>query len=198
MLTAINTETGVVRWVVKMPHPVASLELNKRHQSLVDALQPPYAVVHYRGIKAQEPPELAPWLQQARVVGIGGQVMTRHDFALLPAAGAAAAPARRAVTERLPGPVRRTPQPLLGADPGRECAGSASDCALLCVGVPVSLQLLCCCVGVWVCVCCACVRRAACVYVCCVVLLLRWLVCMPVSLCWCACVGSPSCALHPT
>ena len=128
MLTAINTETGVVRWVVKMPHPVTSLELNKRHQSLVEALQPPYAVVHYRGIKAQEPPELAPWLQQARVVGIGGQGMTRHDFALLPAAGAAAAPARRAVTERLPGPVRRTPQPLLGADPGRECAGSASDC----------------------------------------------------------------------
>ena len=107
-------------------------------------------------------------------------------------------PACRAVTDRPTEPVRRRRQPILGADPGRECAGSASDCALLCVGVPVSLQLLCCCVGVWVCVCCACVRRAACVYVCCVVLLLRWLVCMPVSLCWCACVGSPSCALHPT
>eukprot|EP01052_Picozoa_sp_SAG31_P011678 SAG31_NODE_666_length_12962_cov_37.025033_7_plen_3251_part_01 len=73
VLTAINTETGVVRWASRLRHPVASLELNKRHASFLDALQPPYSVVHYRGIGESSPPELAPWLRQARLVGVGGQ-----------------------------------------------------------------------------------------------------------------------------
>eukprot|EP01047_Picozoa_sp_COSAG01_P009076 COSAG01_NODE_368_length_18064_cov_5.721959_1_plen_4267_part_10 len=73
VLLAINTQTGVVRWETKLPHALAAVELNKRHASLVDALQPPYAFPHYRGTGAQRPPLLAPWLQQARILGIGGQ-----------------------------------------------------------------------------------------------------------------------------
>ena len=72
-LLAVHTTTGVVRWAAKMQHQMVSMELNRRHKSLVDALQPPFAFPHYRGIGAQRPPVLAPHLKRARLLGVGGE-----------------------------------------------------------------------------------------------------------------------------
>ena len=64
----------MIRWETQLPHALAAVELNKRHVSLVDALQPPYSFAHYRGIEAdQREPTLAPWLAQGRLLAIGGQ-----------------------------------------------------------------------------------------------------------------------------
>ena len=72
ILLAINTQTGVIRWEAALPHAIAAVELNKRHVSLVDALQPPYSFPHYRGIEPdQREPTLAPWLAQVRGSIIG-------------------------------------------------------------------------------------------------------------------------------
>ena len=73
ILLAINTDTGVIRWETLMPHALTQLALNKRHRSEEDALQPPFAFPHYRGIDAQRQPTLASYLNQGRLIGVGGE-----------------------------------------------------------------------------------------------------------------------------